>query len=442
MAELGDQQITLSEFRMAYLDVLKKPDVFDSPQLREEFLDQLIASRILAQAAEKQGYSNEKLQYRIEAYKNKALREAHFEAVIRPQFSISEADIQQAYIFSQEQRKISHLFAGTEPEIDKVYALLKNGKTFDEIAPYLFADSVLANHGGDLGWVNWDELEYDLAMAAFQMPTGTFSAPIKSQFGYHILKVTDYKKKPLITRHEYEIHQQKAKTRLELMLGEKYALAYITTMLENSKIELNPPVITSVRAKLKSVFQRKPDLPPQMSEMQLTDDEVQLVETNLWDLRHETFATINGEKYSVAHFIGALNYIPYNIVHSSFRQSMNYAFRDFLLEQEARKMGLENTENVKRKHNLFKEFVLQLELRRDLVRKVTVDEAEIKTYYNQNKTRFKDANFEQVEPIIRSSILRQKRAEVVPALVTQLLKNKPVNKNVGVIHRYYESVNE
>ncbi len=188
VAEFGDQQITLEEFRIAYLDVIKKPDVFDSPKLREEFLDELISSRLLAKEAEKQGYyENEKLQYRVTAYKNKALRDAHFEAVIRPKFSINEQDVQQAYVFSQEQRKISHLFANTKQEIDSVYTLLNNGKAFNEIAKYLFENPSLAENGGDLGWVNWEALEYDLTMAAFKMPTDTFYFPIKSQFGYHIL---------------------------------------------------------------------------------------------------------------------------------------------------------------------------------------------------------------------------------------------------------------
>lgn len=441
VAEFGDQQITLEEFRIAYLDVIKKPDVFDSPKLREEFLDELISSRLLAKEAEKQGYyENEKLQYRVTAYKNKALRDAHFEAVIRPKFSINEQDVQQAYVFSQEQRKISHLFANTKQEIDSVYTLLNNGKAFNEIAKYLFENPSLAENGGDLGWVNWEALEYDLAMAAFKMPTDTFSFPIKSQFGYHILKVTDYKKKPLITRQEYETYKQKAKTKLELMLGDKYAYDYISELFGKAEIKLNPHVITSVRSKLKHVFQRKPDQFNQMDEMQLTDDEVKLVETNLWDLRNETFATINGEKYTVAHYIGALNYIPYNIVYSSFRKSMDYAFRDFIIEQEAQEMELEDTDNVKYKFNLFKEYLLQLELRRDIVRNVKVSADEVKEYFDLNREKFKGARFDQVEEIIKDIVRRKKRAEAVPKFVEQLLKNEPVKKNIEVIHRYYDSI--
>ena len=443
VAELGNQHITLDEFRIAYLDVVKKPDVFDSPKLREKFLDELIASRLLSQEAEKRGYYNdEKLQNRVTAYKNKALREAHFDAVIKPKISITEEDIQQAYIYSQEQRRLSHLFVNTRQEVDSIYNLLENGANFDEIARDLFDDPLLADNGGDLGWLNWDELEYDMAMTAFQMPTDTFSTPIKSQYGFHILKVTDYSKKPLITRQEYETYKHKARIKLELMLNDKYSYNYITDMVEKAEIEMNPGVITAVRSKLKNVFKRTPDQFNQMNEMQLTDDEVRLVEMNLWDMRHEIFAMINGEEYTVADFIGALNYVPYNIVYSSFRKAMHYAFRDFIIEQEARQLGLENSDDVKNKYILFKEYLLQLELRRDIVRKVKVTNQEIKQYYDQNKEKFKEAEFEQVEEIIRGIVRRKKRSEAVPNLVENLLKDRRVIKHPDVIHRYYDSVLE
>ncbi len=441
VAEFGDQKITLAEFRIAYLDVIKKPDIFDSRENREKFLDELIASRILAQEAEKRGYFNdEKLRYKAEAYRNKALREAHFEAVIRPMFSISEEDIQDAYIYSQEQRKISHLYAKTKPDIDSVYERLKEGYIFEDLAKTMFSDTSLASHGGDLGWVNWDELEYDLAMTAFSLTPDTFSAPVRSQFGYHILKVTNYKKKPLITRAEYEIHRQKAKAKLEFMLGEKYGYDYINNMMSNAEIKLSPEVISTVRSKIKHLFTRQPDQFNPAGERQLTDTEVTQVETNLWDMRNESFAMINGKVYTVGEFIGALNYIPYNILYRSFKDAMNYAFRDYLIEQEARDMGLEEDQTVRNKFTLYKEYLLQLELRRDLVREVSVSEAEIKEFYAQNKAKLNGADFDQAEQIIADILKRRKRADAVPAFLTHLPENKSVKKYPEIIHRYYDSV--
>ena len=441
VAEWGDRHITLEEFRIAYLDVIKKPNVFDSPELREKFLDELTVTRLLAHEAEKRGYyEDEKLRYKAEAFRNKALREAHFDAVIRPKFSISEEDIQVAYLFSREQRKISHLFAKTKPEVDSVYALLKKGRTFEEIAQALFSDTSLAQNGGDLGWVNWDDLEYDLAMTAFKLQADTFSLPVRSQFGYHILKVTDYKKNPLITRAEYDIHRQKVKTKLEIMLGEKYAYDYVNTMMDKADIQLSPEVASYVRSKLKHLFTRKPDRFSPGNEMQLTDDEVKQVEMNLWDMRNEIFATINGKAYTVGKFTGALMYVPYTILYSSFKNAMNYAFRDFLIEQEALELRLEEKDNVTYKYTLFKEYLLQLELRRGIISNVKVTDQEIRDYYERNREKFKGAEFDQVEKMIHDILARKKRSEAVPEFIGQLPETRSLKKYPEIIHRYYNSI--
>jgi len=91
-------------------------------------------------------------------------------------------------------------------------------------------------------------------------------------------------------------------------------------------------------------------------------------------------------------------------------------------------------------NNLFKEYLLQLEFRRDIVRNVNVTSDEIKEYYEINKEKFKGAGFDQVENIIKDIVRMKKRAEAVSKFVDQLLKEKPVTKNFKVIHRYYDSI--
>jgi parvulin-like peptidyl-prolyl isomerase len=441
VAEWDGQQITLAEFRIAYLDVIKKPNMFDSPQQREKFLDELIAARMLAREAERRGYfDDEKLRYQIDAYHNKALRQAHFNTVIRPKFSFTEEDVQEAYQFLQEQRRISHLFAPTRAGIDSIAALLKQGANFEAIAATLFSDTTLARHGGDLGWVYWDQLDYDLAMTAFRAPAGVPSAPVRSQYGWHIIKVTDFKKNPMITRAEYAAHRQKAKARLEYMLDDKYGRDYVSSMMEKAEITVNPDVALFVRNKLKNVFTRHPAELDQAAEQQLTEEEVRQVELNLWDVRREPLATINGNKYTVGEFIGALTYVPYSITYNNFKQAMNYAFRDHLLEQEALERRLDRNEQVIDKSTLYKEFLLQLQLRRDLVAAVGVSDAEVRDYYEHHRESFANAVFGQYESIVRDIVRREKRAQAVPDFLRRLPENREVKKYPEIIHRFYDDV--
>lgn len=442
IATFGKNKITLDEFKSAYLDIIKNPKTFDSKELREKFLDELIATRILAQKVENIGIDkNELWQTKIDAYKNKCLREAHFEHAVKPKIKINESDIEDTYQFTQEERRISNLFFETKTQADSIYRLLINGgTTFEEQARNIYKDTAMANSGGDLGWVYWDQLEYDMGQAAFRLPINKISEPVKSNFGYHIIKVTDYKKKPLITRLEYEAHRKKVKYLLEYQLGDKYGYEYISNMLHNSDVVVYPPVMKFVEDKLSTLFKRKPNETDQMFEIQLREDEVRLVETNLWDERGQVLATVNGEKFTVSDFMGILNYIPYNIVYSGFRKTFETAIRDFAITLEAKKMGLEKDETVKMKTGLYREFLLALELKRQLVRSVTVSDDEVRQRYEEKKEKFKGATYEQMHDVLKSFISGEKKRHVIPDQVKKLMGDMKVTKDLKTLHAHYDSI--
>jgi hypothetical protein len=279
-----------------------------------------------------------------------------------------------------------------------------------------------------------------MAQTAFQQPVGMISEPLQSSFGYHLIEVTDFKKKPMITRHEYEVHKRKVKYLVEYKLGDKYAFEYIHKMMSVVRLDYHPDVMEFVDTKLKDFFRRKPSSLDQTSEFQLTDNEIRKVEQSLWDARDEVMAVVNGKNYTVGMFIGDLNYIPYDALYKSFRWTFDYALRDFLLTQEALTLGLETNEQVRMKTTLFREYVLQQPLRREVVRDVTVDESEIKTYYDTHQKECNGATLDQMREIIRKYVLTGKKQKAIPDLVKKLMHGAVVKKNMSAIDDYYESV--
>lgn len=441
VAEWGTHRITFEEFRVAYLDVLKNPKVFDSPKVRESFLNDMITGRVLAEEAEKAGRGkNELLAYKIRAYQDKCLRDRHFEQVIKPKVRVSEQDVEEAYLFTQEERRLSHLFFPTREQADSAFSLLRQGMDFDTLAARTFADSALARSGGDLGWVEWDQLDYDLAMAAFRLRPPFLSKPVKSPFGYHILRVKDFKKKPLITRREYEVHRRKARYLLEWKLGDKLALEYIRDMGARTTVTYRPEVMGFVDRKLKGQFTRKPSAADQMSEFHLRDGEVQAIEQSLWDARSEIMAEINGRPYTVGEFVGALTFLPYNALYNGFKTAFDYAVRDLLLTREAEEKGLGVDAPVVLRTNLYKEYLYQLDLRREMVRNVTAEESELKAYYKEHRKTFKGAAYYEVRDFVRDQVIRQKKQRVVPDRVAELTRNTPVRKNLDIINAYYDAI--
>lgn len=441
VAEFGKHKIRLDEFKIAYLDLIKKPKIFDSKQLREEFLDEMIVNKLLAEEAKKRGFDkNELLSSKVDSYKKKVMREAHFDKNIKSNITIKESEIEEAYQFLQEERKISHLFAESKEKADSIYSLLMSGESWEKLAGQVFKDSVLSKNGGDLGWVYWDQLDHDISMTAFKLKPGEISKPVKSSYGFHILKMTDYKKKPMITRSEYEIHRRKAKAILQYKIGDLLAAEYINKLAKNAKIELYTEVFQFVMEQLKEKFIRKPSQMNPMSEIQLSDEEIKNVKTSLWDERDRVLAKINGADFTIKDLLGYINYVPYEIIYKSTRATINYAFRDYLITKEAEKLRLDKTEFVKSKSELYKNSLLALEYRKEAIKSVSISEIDIKNYYDKNSSSYNGASFETMKDSLNKLALEEKKRNTASSITHSLLSKYRIKKNSGPIHNYYDTI--
>ena len=84
----------------------------------------------------------------------------------------------------------SHILVKTEEQAKEVLEELKTGKSFYQVAK---ARSICpsSKHGGKLGWFTHGQMVRDFEKAAFSMKKGQISQPVKSESGWHIIKVED-----------------------------------------------------------------------------------------------------------------------------------------------------------------------------------------------------------------------------------------------------------
>lgn len=134
-----------------------------------------------------------------------------------------------------EQVKASHILVKTEEEANKVIAELKAGKDFAELAKTYSTDESNKNNGGELGYFDKARMVAPFAEAAFSMEVGTFSqVPVKTEFGYHVIKLED--KKPAGTQSYEEVKEQLEEflinNELQLKISE-----LTETLNKNAKIE-------------------------------------------------------------------------------------------------------------------------------------------------------------------------------------------------------------
>lgn len=442
VARFGDDVITLEEFKTAYINVLKQPNVFDSPALRKQFLNELIDRRLLAREAQRLGMSeNPQITLRMQAFRDKCLRDEHYSKVIKPRIHTDEAEIRQVYAFMQEKRHLRHLFASTQPAADSLYRFLQQGVPFVELARHVFSDTLLSRNGGDLGWVYWDQLEYDLATTAFSLPVNEFSKPVASNYGYHILQVVDFQKTALISENEYQQGYQKAASLVESKHGEKLANEYITHLMKDKHIEVHPAAMQQVGKALQKILRRQPTYWDRMQEMQLTESEYVALNHSLANLQNQAMVEMDGRTVTVAQFIGALSYIPYGALQSSYKTAWDYAMRNFALTWDAEEKGLSQSPTVLMKTNLFKEYLLQMALRNQIIHNLQISETDLQDHYQRHKTdSYKDAGYRQVAEQVRRDVLEMKKRRALEEYLQKRKKDLAISLDISKIDSYYQEI--
>jgi peptidyl-prolyl cis-trans isomerase C len=85
--------------------------------------------------------------------------------------------------------KASHILVSSLEEANKVISELKDGKDFGELARR-YSKCPSGKEGGDLGFFSKGQMVKEFEDAAFSLEVGAVSGPVKTQFGYHVIKVT------------------------------------------------------------------------------------------------------------------------------------------------------------------------------------------------------------------------------------------------------------
>ena len=122
-----------------------------------------------------------------------------------------------------------HILVETEDEAKQVVEDLKKGADFADLAKKKSKDPG-ASDGGDLGFFTKDQMVPEFSQAAFALEPGKISDPIKSQFGWHIIKVEEKRK-----RKAPDFEQ--VKSQIETYVQRKAQADYVGKLREAAKIE-------------------------------------------------------------------------------------------------------------------------------------------------------------------------------------------------------------
>jgi peptidyl-prolyl cis-trans isomerase C len=94
----------------------------------------------------------------------------------------------------EEEVRARHILVETEDKAKEILKKLKAGANFAELAKAESKDTG-SSDGGDLGYFTKDQMVSEFAEVAFKLANGSLSDPVKTQFGWHIIKIEDKRTK-------------------------------------------------------------------------------------------------------------------------------------------------------------------------------------------------------------------------------------------------------
>jgi len=195
LATVGDQKVTLADAAMIYTTLPPEVGQVPAGQLLSGITEQLVSETALYQRAMADGLAETReMQNRLAAIRRSALAEAYLTAQIEAR--ITDESLRAQYDamtkdFEGEQEvNARHILVKTEDEAKALVEALEGGEDFATLAAEKSTGPSGPN-GGSLGWFTRDAMVAPFAEAAFSMEKGDVSAPVQTQFGWHVIKVED-----------------------------------------------------------------------------------------------------------------------------------------------------------------------------------------------------------------------------------------------------------
>ncbi len=200
VAKVNGTEIRESDLKAAEEDIgAQLPPM--APDAKKDYLTTYVADMILvSKAAEaKKLAETDEFKKKLAMARTKLLMEALLQNEAKA--AVTDAAMKQVYaeaikdMGDEQEVSARHILVENEDEAKAIAADLKKGGDFAAIAKEKSKDPGSKDSGGDLGFFTKDQMVPEFAEAAFKLDKGQISDPVKSQFGWHVIRVDDKRAK-------------------------------------------------------------------------------------------------------------------------------------------------------------------------------------------------------------------------------------------------------
>lgn len=201
VAKVNGHVITEGDMKLAEAEIGSDLGTLPDSTKRRVLLEFLIENQLFADAAESQrlgsgaGY-NERMQY----WRRRSLRDLYFDKSVRA--AVNDADARKFYetqagaVKPEEEVRARHILVESEEKARDLYEMIAHGSDFAALAKQHSKDPGSRDQGGELGFFGRGQMVPQFEEAAFKLKTGEVSEPFQTQFGWHLVRVDERRRRP------------------------------------------------------------------------------------------------------------------------------------------------------------------------------------------------------------------------------------------------------
>ena len=235
LAKVNGSEIRQSDVTLAEEELGPSLAQMDPATKKENVLAFLIDMKIVAKAAEdKKIEDRPDFKARLAFARNRLL----MDNLLGTEGKAAATDDAMKKVYEDAAKQIAgeqevharHILVESEDEAKAIEAELKKGADFATLAKEKSKDPGGAADGGDLGFFTKDQMVPEFSAVAFSLEPGKISDPVKSQFGWHIIKVEE-------KRNRKAPDFEQVKPQIETYVTRKAQAEYVAKLRESAKVE-------------------------------------------------------------------------------------------------------------------------------------------------------------------------------------------------------------
>ena len=251
LVTVADKSITIKDFKNKFSKLPKHYQAV-AEKNKKNLLDDMIVESLFLEDAVRKGLDKDKEIKDILVEARKKIIIAKFvKTEVDDKVKVSEDEMKAFYeehkdeFKAPEMWRASHILVASEGEAKDVVAELSKGNLFEDIARAKSIDAT-SSRGGDVGYFRKGQVVPEFENTCTSLSVGQTSAIVHTQFGYHIIKLTDKKSEAL---EPYESAKPKIENALKLKKRNELFDKLVISLKEKYRVRVEDDAIESLEAK-------------------------------------------------------------------------------------------------------------------------------------------------------------------------------------------------